>query len=184
MPDLSVEHQDAEFHHPNFQPRKARALCCSPGISVITEKRKRKSVLLEQPPKHWLNTGKRLVRLRLAAKAEPAAVIENVQRMAPFPVPHGEMSFEIRLPHIVGPGLFKPLARRCRRTGLGRDQVVPVENVVHSPGTGQIRYTLVFHHLVHLCSADGRILLPHGYDLRFHLRRHLIGRPLGRAAPV
>ena len=180
----SVENQDAEFHHPNFQLRKSHALDCSPRVSVITEERKREPVFLEQAPEHWLDTDEGLVQLCLAAKAEAAAIVENVQRMAPLLVPHGEMSFEIRLPHIVGLGLFKPLMRRCRSAGLGGDQVMPLENVVHGPGAGQVRNALVLHHRVHFRSTDGRILLTHSYDLRFHLRRHTVGMLLGRTALV
>lgn len=90
--------------------------------------------------------------------------------MAANAVGKSKISFEIRLPHVVGLLFFKALDMSRRQTCVLGDEMVARKDVVERACTGQILTSSVFHDFTELFRAQRRVLLPQLNDARLHLR--------------
>ena len=110
-------------------------MCSGELRTIIRQHRIRKSVLLKSSYKavfyassgvFWLNSD-----------AEPRVVIQDCEGVAAHPVAQEEVSFEIRLPHLIAVVPFKPLERGvfCRLSRI--NQSVALDDVAAGLVTGQ-----------------------------------------------
>ena len=94
--------------------------------------------------------------------------------MTALPVLHGEVSFEISLPHIVWVFLFKALIRRGVLTVLFIDQAVSPKNIVEGACARKVLITFILHHTADFHCADRGVIISVFYNLLLQLGRDLV----------